>query len=51
MNKKGVLVTSGPSSKNFSFVVVFISHMTFLLEETIEKPGFIPYHVLRTTTV
>jgi len=37
MKEEGALVVNGSSSKNFPFVVVSISHMTFLLKEKIEK--------------
>jgi len=51
MNKERVLVTNGSSSKNFPFVVVTVRYMNFILEEKIEKFGFIPCHVLRTASV
>ena len=51
MNQEVVLVSNGVSSKNLSFVVVSISHMSFLLEIDVRKLRFICSHVFGTTTI
>ena len=51
MIQKVVLVSNGASSKNISFIVVSISHMSFLLEIDVHKLRFISSHVFGTTTV
>ena len=51
MDKEVVLITISAFPKNLSFVVIPISHMIFLLEDDVDKLGYISYHVFGAATV